>query len=57
MKDYKIIREEIANNPFGIDKKFALLESKINDMAAQGWELKTILDRGANVALIFERQK
>ena len=57
MKEYKIIREEIANNPFGIDKKFASLETKINEMAAQGWELKSTIDRGANIALIFKRQK
>jgi hypothetical protein len=50
MKEYKVVFEKGSNYP---QKVVDMFESRLNEFAAQGWELKFI----AGTYLIFEREK
>ncbi len=57
MKEYKVVREEFPTLKMSIDKRLNEWETTLNQMAAQGWELKSALLQGIVVALIFEKSK
>ncbi len=57
MKEYKVVRSEFPTLKMSIDKKLDEMEASLNQMAAQGWDLKSTLMQGTTIALIFEKPK
>ncbi len=57
MKEYKVVRSEFPTLKMPIDKKLDEMEASLNQMAAQGWDLKSTLMQGTTIALIFEKPK